>query len=907
MKQKVVGILFILIANLSFSQGEANFWFFGEKAGIDFDLGRTNILSNSQITAPAGSASISDRNGNLLFYTNGETIWNKNHQIMENGTGLAGEIGNTQTAVIVPKPGSQEIYYVFTTRMESDANFSAGLKYSEVEISNAFPLGKVISKNVFLAIYKTERITAVHSDDGNAIWVITFGSSNSENTSAFETFSIFKVDATGVDNRRTMYRVPEATTTSSIGQLKIAPDGKTIGLANFDFTGKEALYILDFDTSTGEVTYRNKISTNMGPNVFIVPYGIAFSQDSKIIYFSGDLNVGPSLVRQFNVEGSSDPLNSPIVLTSSNAYKYRSLQLGSDGKIYVAKKIHNDNDEGSEFLSVINEPNISGLDSDFVDNQENVTPGLSFSGLPNFVQSFFESRIFSEDKCLGENVNFSATSYIPIQSINWDFGDGNSATGLTPTHQYTSSGSKIVQAEITLNNNTIVNVYKKIQVFALPILKPNQELVQCDDDFDGISNFNLFNIREKITNPALDEELFFYETNIDAQADINRITTPDNYRNTIPNQEIFIKVVNENGCISFSSFRVNATFVQVDPISEMYVCEDSDSTSGNQKGAFDLQAKKVAIYNDLNLDRTTTTLRFYNTYSDALTTTNELPENFISKTTTIWVRVDENASCGGIQSFEAIVNSQPIINLQNSYTICFDPSLKPPITLSADTSNERHEWKNSLGTVISTNINFTLTNTGTFSLTSYKTENNIECSFTKEFEVTNPENPVFSNIIVNTEDENNNIVEVFIDGNSTYEFSLDNTTFFGNTTSYTFTQVIPGLKTIYVRDTNNCETPIQQNVSVLGVQEYFTPNGDGVNDFWNIRGLDAVFYKSINIKIFDRLGRIVGSITDFNSPGWDGTFNGKTLISNNYWFTVEIVDIDDNLIKKTGNFSLIRK
>lgn len=907
MRVKFVAIFFLLISNLNFSQGETNFWHFGENAGFNFNLGKISAIPNSQITAPAGSSSISDKNGNLLFYTNGETIWNRNYQIMENGTGLAGEVENTQTSIIIPKPGSEEIYYLFTTRKESTSNYTAGLRYSEIEISNSFPLGRVIVKNAYLNIYKTERITAVHSADGNTIWILTFGSKGSENNEPFDTFSIYKVDANGVDTTRTQTTIEQITNLSSIGEIKASPNGKLVALASFDFTGSEALYLLDFNRETGGLQYKSKIATNIGPGVFCIPYGVAFSQDSKIIYFTGDLNVEGSLIRQFNLEASTDPLNSPINLVSSSNFKYRSLQLGSDGNIYIARELNTSNKQGFESIAVINEPNTPGFDCDLVENQEVLTPGISFSGLPNFIQTYFESRIFSEEKCLGETINFSATSYITIQSIKWDFGDGFTSTELNTTHQFTTSGNKTVQAELTLNNNTIVNIYKRVKVFALPNLKPNQELVQCDDDTDGISNFNLFNIKQKITNVSLNEEFFFYETSANAIADTNRITSPEDYRNKIPNQEIFIKAINLNGCSSFSSFRVRSNFVQIAPIETMFVCEDSDLISGNAQGSFNLKSKKIEVTKQLNLDKTTTTLRFYNSYSDALTTNNELLDNFISATTTIWVRVDNSTSCGGIQSFEAIVNQQPIINLQDSYTICFNPTEKPLVILSADASNQMHEWRNSLGNIISQNINFTLTNTGTFSLTSYKTENGITCSYTKEFEVIHPKEPTFSNIFVNTEDETNNIVEVSITGNSNYEFSLNNTDFFGNGTSYTFTNVIPGLKTIYVRDVNNCEIPIQEKTSVLGVQDFFTPNGDGKNDYWNIRGLDSQFYKSINIKIFDRFGRIVATILDFTNPGWDGTFQGKPLISNNYWYQVEIIDIDDNFIKKTGNFSLIRK
>lgn len=644
-----------------------------------------------------------------------------------------------------------------------------------------------------------------------------------------------------------------------------------------------------------------------GFGVWHVPYGIEFSQDSKKIYISGNLNTGSSLIRQYSLTSSS-PINEAVLVARSESENFRSLQLGSDGKIYIGKTSGNTEDY-YDFLSVINKPNnslIDGLDCEFIDNQILLSPGSSSRGLPNYIQSYFQSKIFADDKCLDEVFSFSATSYIPIQSINWDFGDGTSASGLNPSHQFTSSGLKTIQAELTLVNSTVVNIYKEIEVFPLPILRSNQALVQCDDDFDGISFFNLFNIREKITNPALNEELFFYNNNADALIDENRIINPDNYENTQPNEEIFVRAVNEDGCSTITSFRVTTVFVQLDPISNMYVCENSDLVSGNGEGSFDLISKKFNIISELNLDLSTV-IKFYKTYSDALTTSNELPNNYNTQTSVLWVRADNSLGCGGIQSFNAIVNSEPVNNLEDTYTICYNPNNKPPVIISADSSNDRFEWKNSLGNIISKSQNFTLTNTGTFSLTVYKTENGIECSNTKEFEVINPEKPTFLNIDVNTEDETNNIVEVTVSGNSNYEFSLDNTTFFGNSNTYTFTNVIAGLRTVYIRDINSCEEPIQEKVSVLGVPDFFTPNNDGKNDFWNIKGLDAVFFKSINIKIFNRFGILVGTITNFTTPGWDGRLNGKKMISNTYWYTLEIVDIDDVLIEKTGNFSLFRK
>lgn len=151
------------------------------------------------------------------------------------------------------------------------------------------------------------------------------------------------------------------------------------------------------------------------------------------------------------------------------------------------------------------------------------------------------------------------------------------------------------------------------------------------------------------------------------------------------------------------------------------------------------------------------------------------------------------------------------------------------------------------------------------------------------------------------------MIQVEVIGNSSYSFSLDNINFFGSGSNHVFSQVTPGIRTIYVKDQNNCEEPISIKVSVIGFKSFFSPNGDGKNEFWNITGLDSNSFKSVNVLIYNRYGTIVGSITDFSSDGWDGTFNGKPQISSTYWYTAVLVDNDDELIKKTGNFSLVRE
>ncbi|MFY8029734.1 MAG: hypothetical protein ACOVPB_11205, partial [Bacteroidia bacterium] len=95
------------------AQGEANIWYFGQNAGLDFNSGSPVPLSNGAINTYEGCASIANSAGALKFYTDGITVWNANHTAMPNGTGLFGDPSATQSAIIVPKPGNPNIYYVF--------------------------------------------------------------------------------------------------------------------------------------------------------------------------------------------------------------------------------------------------------------------------------------------------------------------------------------------------------------------------------------------------------------------------------------------------------------------------------------------------------------------------------------------------------------------------------------------------------------------------------------------------------------------------------------------------------------------------------------------------------------------------------------------------------------------------
>ncbi|MFK8059833.1 MAG: T9SS type B sorting domain-containing protein [Polaribacter sp.] len=911
-------ILLFLFVNNSFSQRETENWYFGNNTSINFLNKEPTVINDSKILAARGTSSISDKNGNLLFYTDGVSVYNSSH-IKISGKGLESDFVTSQNVIIIPKPNSSSIFYIFTIKSEviddgggpaigknsnskKSANFIPGLYYSTLDMSANSNRGEITERNILILQNVSEKITAVHHKNGKDIWLATHKSD--DNDIFFDDFYTILVNDSGVQTPKKS-DFGQKFIFDRKGYMKFSPNGEFLSMASNTSGG----WVFKFDNENGVINQPRRLGFATGVGDIVRPYGVEFSIDSNKLYFTSKKDDQVD-IRLYQFDMSRVFQNNTTsqlftIVSFRNESKVGALQLAKNGKIYGAVNSGEEFNDSEPFLSVINNPKLnSEREINFQERSINIPGGATRLGLPNFVQSYFRTRILNETGCVNTDELFTIDSYTTIQSAVWDFGDGNTSNQVSPTHQFTAPGKYLVKATITLNNFPL-DVEQEIEIFPLPILKANEKIIQCDSG-TGDNRFNLTEIEAKIVSKPEDYLFFYFENENIAKIGFPAISDFDNYKNKSNVQTLYTRVINKNGCLDIVPFTIELATVGIGAIKEMFSCGIINSATNKSEGIFNLADKRAQIKSEFGLDNTIT-ISFYNSFNNAQTKREELPDSFESSSTKIYVRADTALGCGGIESFDATVNNQPeITTILDTYTICYNPSVHTSITLNADASNNRFEWKNSTNTTISTNQNFTLTEIGNFSLTVYKIENGIECSFKKDFTVINPEAPTFGTILVNTEDEENNIVEVSINGNSTYEFSLDNINFSGNGTSYTFTNVSPGLRTIYVRDINNCEIPIQTNASVLGFRKYFTPNGDDDNDYWNINGLDSALYKSINIKIFNRFGRVIGAINSFSSKGWDGAFKGKPQQANNYWFTAEILDINDNLIKETGYFSLIR-
>ncbi|PHR70325.1 MAG: hypothetical protein COA67_08445 [Lutibacter sp.] len=264
------------------------------------------------------------------------------------------------------------------------------------------------------------------------------------------------------------------------------------------------------------------------------------------------------------------------------------------------------------------------------------------------------------------------------------------------------------------------------------------------------------------------------------------------------------------------------------------------------------------------------------------------------------IQIESLSNC--IQS-----NKIPLIigkaNITGPTEVCENDTIQ---LFGSGTPNSNNPWT-SLNTDVASIDNqgiLTGLNSGTTEI-SYITNNN--CIGTYLIEVLESDLTIISiSDIQIIDDSNNNSITIssvnFDFGD--YEFSLDDE--FGiYQEETTFNHVSAGIHILYIRSKNQCET-IYFEIYILGFPNFFTPNNDGFNDYWNITGLNNSLYPNSKIHIYDRFGKII-SIINTLSEGWDGLYNGKELPETDYWFSVELVDNEGDIRLRKGHFSLIRR
>ncbi|MBA3284491.1 MAG: T9SS type A sorting domain-containing protein [Nitrosopumilus sp.] len=371
---------------VAYGQKQGNIWYFGDSAGIDFNTGSPTALLNGQLAFPIGqshnegTSAISDSSGSILFYSDGMTVWNKNNQIMQNGTGLFGNFSSTQSSIIVPDPAnSNRYYYLFTVSSGfcCGGNISDGLRYSRVDMCLDSSKGGVIpiEKNIKVIDTVAEKIAVTRHSNGIDYWILTHKFYSNE-------FWALHLTATGIID--TVVTAIGTSHTGSIagsqGQLKFSQNGQKIAIGATN--GLNLLEIFAFDITTGVVS--NCQSLNRIDNGSV--YGVEFSPDGSILYsLSSSFSPFGMDIGQYDLNaGSLAAINASLisVYNETTAVTGRGLQIGSDGKIYLVSILN------SGTLSVINNPNVYGVGCNYQNQIISLGGKQGSYSLPSFIAGF---------------------------------------------------------------------------------------------------------------------------------------------------------------------------------------------------------------------------------------------------------------------------------------------------------------------------------------------------------------------------------------------------------------------------------------------------------------------------------------------------------------------------------------
>jgi large repetitive protein len=510
----------------------SNVWHFGNQAGIDFNETPPLALNNSAMNAPEGCAIVCDRNGDVIFYTDGDKVYDKTDTEIDSGIG--GDPVASQSAIIVPVPGDETLYYIFTTQaINGTALFE--VRYSLFDLKLNSGNGALQQKNVLLFSKSTERITA------NQNWLIVHEYGNN-------IFRSYPIAADGIGQPVYSEVGSDHSFQSAVnaeGYMKIGPrNNVAVALSTPGTSNLVELFTLN--DSTGRLDNFRQINLNE-PNGQV--YGVEFSPGGSKIFATVKGSPTPSQIFEYFL----DSLDRPFFKQRINQnLELGAIQRAPDNQLYVAIN-------GSGVLGTIQVNEDTTQLSAFNPSGFALLGGTnSRLGLPNFIQ--FQGNAFGgpgftfAGVCLGDSTSFTGTATDAIDNFLWSFGDGGSSTEASPSHLYAAAGIYIVSMQLTNRCGLDTLISQQVEIFAPPALP----------SIPGAA--------------ALCNGPVTLDANVPNTPGITHLWSNGATTQTVViNNPAFISVVNTstNGCTSTAQSIVVDNRPQVDLGPDLTICEDN--------------------------------------------------------------------------------------------------------------------------------------------------------------------------------------------------------------------------------------------------------------------------------------------------------------------------------------------
>tara|TARA_B100001057_G_scaffold501239_1_gene622345 strand:+ start:11231 stop:13714 length:2484 start_codon:yes stop_codon:yes gene_type:complete len=531
---------------------------------------------------------------------------------------------------------------------------------------------------------------------------------------------------------------------------------------------------------------------------------------------------------------------------------------------------------------------------------------------------------FSEgEACYGDPITLSANA--SHSKINWykvpEGGEiiysGNSVVVNTETT--TTYWIDIIPGDCVDETRTPITA----TVHQYPVIKEKNLIIeQCDNDSenDGKTLFNL-NVFNPLISKNYNNEIFeFYSDSTRNNNSI--ISNPSKYFNTDFEDNIYVKIISSFGCSETSklTLKVAASLIDSEFYLEYEKCETEIKTLEPGIEKWDISTleliSKELVNSDPKFSAQNINITFYFNENDAYLRQNKIKnennqfEMLNPYSQEIWARVDNidlnQISCLGIKKIANLkIKKLPEFEWLNSFEIvCLNLD---PVLIGVDATDDRnyeYRWYKD-GTLLNEGDEGRIlikeggkyevlasTTTGTLCSKSISIElfsSEIASVSQNDLSVTDPEGDTGA-VKINT----NNL------GVGDYEFAIDDSLGIYKDFPY-FDNLLPGIHNIYIRDKNDCGM-VQIESSILGHMKFFSPNGDGINDYWNVLGVSENFQPKTKVYIYDRRGKLLKDLNPL-SIGWDGTYNGLSLPQDDYWFHVYF----ENGKSYSGHFSLLRR
>ena len=537
--------------------------------------------------------------------------------------------------------------------------------------------------------------------------------------------------------------------------------------------------------------------------------------------------------------------------------------------------------------------------------------------------------ILCDDETDGNNTNGESFFDLNTKNIEVINGQNNISVAYYDSMLNAENGTNAISS-ITTTGTTIFYVLtndltgcKKMGSFELivlptPIFNSGITLFQCDTDAisDGITSFNLNEANELINPNTTSNSVIYFESIADLNANNPILDTQDFESGTTT---VYALITNDNGCTNTGSISLSVSNTQINPTYNfpIYKCDvyvDDNNLENDGFDDFDFTLASADILSQLPTS-SGISIRFYENENEALSETNEITNITDYRNTTafvqnIWVRLEStiNNECIGLGEFITLyVTPTPTINASGDYVLCVDPETGLGNDFINATpslpGNYSYNWTpanpitDALG---NQSALFEITDEGYYTVLVTNTDSG--CSTLRNFTSTISSEPVNVTAVLITdlfESGTATIQAVATGGFGNYEYSLDGENW---QDSPTFTGLENGSYIIFVKDEKSCGIISSNEVISLTYPNYFTPNGDGYNDLWNIENIGLEYKASISI--FDRHGKLITVISPYEL-GWDGTYNGQQLPSTDYWFKIDYFQ-QGVLRTFKANFSLKR-